>query len=380
MNLLAVFGYLNLIFLGIDELTLVLTADKTLIKGLTDWQSKAESMIAEFSRLASLERIFGMKKDLEGNPPQGYKTAYQYGDNPFYFAVAYHPSCPKMGIIVKFSAHSWAVYCQRGQTDIKRLLLSVQSKSYHTRLSRVDFTVDYQNWDMTVDGIYQNLINGRLEIRDHKNQANHSEIGAYEINGKSSTFYIGSRKEGSRLFMRIYDKRAEQLEKKGFRLQEAMNTESWVRFEAVFRRDYAHQLTDIIMRTEEEKLADLIANKVSEKYRFYDLESGKYTDFTTALLEKAEGVFPRLRLESPRDNDFARSLKHLVTGSGLFPTLYKCDDIWGNGSAKELLKCLHDIYKNGYAPNDDVRLWLKKHKSTLEKQSFRDDIELLKLS
>lgn len=44
-----------------------------------------------------------------------------------------------------------------------------------------------------------------------------------------------------------------------------------------------------------------------------------------------------------------------------------------------LLVCLHDIYKNDYVPNDDVRLWLKKHKDTLEKQSFKEDIEMLKL-
>lgn len=45
-----------------------------------------------------------------------------------------------------------------------------------------------------------------------------------------------------------------------------------------------------------------------------------------------------------------------------------------------LLKCLHDMYKDDYTPNDDVKLWLKKHKGTLEKQSFQDDIELLRLS
>ncbi len=43
-----------------------------------------------------------------------------------------------------------------------------------------------------------------------------------------------------------------------------------------------------------------------------------------------------------------------------------------------LLKCLHDIYKDDYEPNDDVQLWLKKHKGTLEKQSLKDDLELLR--
>lgn len=366
------------ILVGIDEITAVLSADKTLVKGLEDWKTKAESIITEFSRLANLERIFGVQKELDGKPPQGYTDAYQYGDNPFYFAVAYHPLCPKMGVVVKFSAHSWAVYCQKGQTNIKRFLGSIQSKSYRIRLSRVDFTVDYQNWDISVDDIYQKLINNHLEIHDHKNKFNHSGISAYEIDGKASTFYVGSRKTGTRLFLRVYDKKAEQIEKKGFRFKEALNTNSWVRFEAVYKGDYAHQLTDIIMETEEEKLIGLIADKVTEKYRFYDSENEEYTNFTTALLEKQKGTFPHLRLESPRDNDLFNSLIHLVNRSGLFPTLYKCDDIWGNESSKTLLNRLYDIYKDDYAPNDDVRLWLKKHKDTLEKQALKDDLELLR--
>lgn len=368
------------IFVGIDELTAVLLSDKIFVKGLENWTQKAESMITEFARLANLERIFGMQKDLDGKPPQGYTTAYQYGDNPYYFTVAYHPSCPNMGVIVKFSAYSWSVYCQKGQTNIKRFLLSVQSKYYHIRLSRVDFTVDYQNWDISVNDIYHKLDKKCLEIHNHKGEVNHSEINAYETNGKASTFYVGSKKTGTRLFLRVYDKKAEQIEQRGFRYKEAMNTKSWVRFETVFKGEYAHQLTDIIMETGEEKLNDLIADKVTEKYRFYDLESREYTDFTTALIEKSKENFQRLRLESPRDNDFTNSLIHLVRGSGLFPALYKCDEIWGDESSMTLLQCLHDIYKDDYAPNDDIRLWLKKHKGTLEKQSLKDDLELLKLS
>lgn len=368
------------IFVGIDELTAVLLSDKIFVKSLENWTQKAESMITEFSQLANLERFFGKQKKLDGKPPQGYATAYQYGDNPFYFTVAYHPSFPNMGVIVKFSAYSWAVYCQRSRTNIKRFLLSIQSKSYYVRLSRVDFTVDYQNWDMSVDDIYHKLDKKCLEIHNHKGEVNHSEINAHETNGKASTFYVGSRKTGTRLFLRVYDKKAEQIEQRGFRYKEALNTKSWVRFEAVFKGEYAHQLTDIIMETGEEKLNDLIADKVTEKYRFYDLESKEYTNFTIALLEKSKEVFQRLRLESPRDNNFTNSLIHLVRGSGLFPVLYKCDEIWGDESSLDLLKCLHDIYKDNYAPNDDVRLWLKKHKDTLEKQSLKDDLELLKLS
>ena len=366
------------VLVGIDELTAVLMSSMIYVGDLTEWEKKAEEMIKEFTRLANLEGIFGKKKELESSPPQGYTVAYQYGDNPFYFAVAYHPSHPKMGVIVKFSAYSWAVYCEKMETDIKRFLGSVQSKFYRVRLSRVDFTVDYQNWDMSVNDIYQKLKKKQLEIHNHKGGVNHSEINAQETDGKASTFYVGSRKTGTRLFLRVYDKKKEQVEKKGFRYKEALNTKSWVRFEAVFKADYAHQLTHIIMKTDEEKLADLIADKVAEKYRFYDLTNKEYTDFTTALLKKSKEVFPRLRLESPRDNDFTRSLIHLVNGSGLFPAMHKCDETWGIKSSLVLLKCLYDIYTYNYIPNEDVQLWLKKYRSILLRHSLEEELELLK--
>ena len=238
--------------------------------------------------------------------------------------------------------------------------------------------MDYQNWDMSVNDIYQKLKKKQLEIHNHKGGVNHSEINAQETDGKASTFYVGSRKTGTRLFLRVYDKKKEQVEKKGFRYKEALNTKSWVRFEAVFKADYAHQLTHIIMKTDEEKLADLIADKVAEKYRFYDLTNKEYTDFTTALLKKSKEVFPRLRLESPRDNDFTRSLIHLVNGSGLFPAMHKCDETWGIKSSLVLLKCLYDIYTYNYIPNEDVQLWLKKYRSILLRHSLEEELELLK--
>ncbi|GFH90697.1 hypothetical protein IMSAGC002_01947 [Lachnospiraceae bacterium] len=366
------------VLVGVDELTAVLMSAMIYADGLAEWEAKAEKMIKKFAQLANLEGIFGKQKELEGSPPQGYTVAYQYGDNPFYFAVAYHPSHPKMGVIVKFSAYSWAVYCEKMETDIKRFLGSVQSKFYRIRLSRVDFTVDYQNWDMSVNDIYQKLKKKQLEIHNHKGGVNHSEINAQETDGKASTFYVGSRKTGTRLFLRVYDKKKEQVEKKGFRYKEALNTKSWVRFEAVFKADYAHQLTHIIMKTDEEKLADLIADKIAEKYRFYDLTNKEYTDFTTALLKKSKEVFPRLRLESPRDNDFTRSLIHLVNGSGLFPAMHKCDETWGIKSSLVLLKCLYDIYTYNYIPNEDVQLWLKKYRSILLRHSLEEELELLK--
>ena len=131
------------ILLGVDELTLVLSlVDKAILGDLDEWQEKAESMISEFAGLGNLETVFGNKKELEDKCPQGYTTGYQYGNHPFYFAIAYHPLHPDMGVIIKFSAYSWATYCKGNSMNIKRFLKTVKSDKYNFRLSRVDFAVD----------------------------------------------------------------------------------------------------------------------------------------------------------------------------------------------------------------------------------------------
>ena len=366
------------ILTSIDEITIVLFVKKGSIREIEEWEREAEKMITEFVQRARLEKIFGPKMELDDKCPQGYSTGYQFGHNPFYFAIAYHPSHPKMGVIVKFSAYSWYVYCTLGEINVKKFLHTIQSDIYDCRLSRIDLAIDYQNWDICVNDIWSNLINGHLEIHNSDGKKNHSILSALVVDGIADTFYVGSKKTGTRLFLRVYDKRKEQIEKKSFRCKEAAETTTWIRFEAVFKSDYAHQLTNLIMNTKDENLHHLIANKIAEKYRFYDSDNKKYTDYTMALLEKSRIQFQNLYLKSTRDNNLIGSLLHLITGSGLFSTLYKCDEIWGNSASTDLLQCLHDIYFHYYKPNDDVLLWLKKNKSLMEKQSLEEEIETLK--
>lgn len=369
------------ILVGIDELTLVLTIDKEIreeVEETESWETVAEKIIQEFEEKAKLEMIFGERSELTENRPAGYKVAYKYGNHPFYFAVAYHPIHCKMGVLVKFSGHSWAVYCAEGEMNVKRFLQATKSEAYNQRLSRIDFTIDYQNWDMTVDDIYQKLVDNRLEIRNHSERKNNSEITGYEVDGEASTFYVGSKRTGTRLFMRVYNKQAEQIVKKGFRLEEALNTKTWVRFEAVFKGDYAHQLTEIIDNIEEKDIPNLIVDKFTEKFLFYNNEKEEYENYTVALLEKAKNRFLKLKLESPRDNEFIGSLFHLVRNAGLFSALYKSSEIWGEDASKDVLSKLHQIYVENYEPNDDVKLWLRKHADALQKETLEEQFKRLK--
>ncbi len=77
-----------MLVLGVDEITLVLQLkDKNNSDCLTDsgylkWSSTAETIIDTFEYKADFENVFG-ERTLEKQPPQGYTTAYTYGENNF---------------------------------------------------------------------------------------------------------------------------------------------------------------------------------------------------------------------------------------------------------------------------------------------------------
>ena len=81
--------------------------------------------------------------------------------------------------------------------------------------------------------------------------------------GAYQTFYLGSQKGKTNGFLRCYDKKAEQLQTMGFRYGDALNCDSWVRFEAVYRHDYAHQITEGLLSVKTvQELSQLIAGYI----------------------------------------------------------------------------------------------------------------------
>lgn len=370
------------LLLGIDEFTMVLTVDKSQLDDIRDWSPVAINVINRFSQMTELETVFGQETPLTGKIPQGYTIGYQYGDNPFYFAIAYHPENVQMGIVVKFSAYAWAHYCHewarlhQSPMTIKQFCLLTVTDDFQSRLSRIDFTADFQNYNFTVDDLYRHLTDGSWIIQNADGKKNPSGLSAHEVNKIVETFYVGSKKGNTRLFMRVYDKRREQMEQPSFRYEEALTVESWVRLEAVFKGKYAHQITDSIrdeLGSDEQSMKAFIASKLLDKYRFVDVETEEYADLTVALLnvvEAGEYDFSRLRLESPRDSELIRSIQYLMFNSGLFTTMFKCDAIWGNNSGIELLQRMAAVYLRGRHPPDDAVRWVTLHRKEMLKRTL----------
>ena len=277
------------------------------------------------------------------------------------------------------------------EMNIADFLHMVQDDVYTTRLSRIDLTADYFDYTdehirtapLSPDTIYTRLINGDYVVKNGNGHQSIRNMSGVDKGGAYQTFYLGSQKGKTNGFLRCYDKKAEQLQTMGFRYNDALNCESWVRFEAVYRHDYAHQITEGILAVKTaQELSRLLARYICDKYQFFDVNTDDVTEFTSDLLGVAAGSsVAALGMTSPRDNTLSQSIRYLRNGSGLYPTLFKAFCIWGNDADKQLMDFLwHDYerYKDtlieGKEPYKlrELTAWLQRHMAETAKYTLID--------
>jgi len=373
---------------GIDEFTVILMpTEKT---ACDYWAEKLEAMLAAFIPKTMLEELFGKLSEVSNKLLPGYNRALSFDDRPWYLSISWHDDYPNTGICIKFSAHAWtayqAEYKSRFSTTVSvaDFLRMVQDDLYTTRLSRIDLTADYKDYPnayqtgyLHPNEIYRHLIDGSYVIKDFRDRRSVRTFSAFDKNGAYETFYAGSLKGKTRYFLRCYDKRAEQIDKKGFRYEEAIACTSWVRFEAVFKGTYAHQMTRQLIETihTQSELQQFIATHITNKFRIQNTATEDAINITNDLLAVAAGSqINALSTPNARDNSLYQSIQYLKQSSGLYAVLYKIYTIWGEDGEKYVLDALYKDYQRYYRPeahkNRDIRCWLRKHEKELRTQSL----------
>ncbi|MBC3796411.1 replication initiation factor domain-containing protein [Acetobacterium tundrae] len=373
------------ITVGIDEFTVVLMPKKKL--DCLEWLDKCKIIIQTFIEKSRLEELYDEMVQTEKGIQKGYTNGLIIENKPWYLCISWHEDFSNMGVCIRFSAYAWASFQTDFEIrfdvkmDIITFIRMLQSDEYITRLSRIDFVADYKNFHLSVnpDDIYRGLKNDSIGIKDYKNRNMIRSKTALDIDGLYSTIYLGSRKSNTRCFSRIYNKRLEILQTKNFRYEEAINCKRWIRQEVVFKNIYAHQITSELLKNINTpyELQAFIAQKITEKYSFYDKDTNQFMKYTRALLAiVGNNQFNFLRSEKPKDNDLKRSINYLINGSGLFSTLFKSLSVWGDGADVELLIYLFEEYQNYYIEeaqnNKEILTWLRKHASTLRQYKLQE--------
>lgn len=362
-----------MIEVSVDELTIVFRLNKDCKNHFYNkymyWENIAEIMIHLITKQAEFESVFGEKKE-QLNKPEGYTKSYTFGNHSFYFAIGYHSYHSEMGIIIKFSARALDFYIKNTNITIPQFLSKVQSEYYITRLSRIDIAVDYINEQLDLNDIYKGLSNGTLVIRYIRVNKNnnpclikHNAILKSFINGSNiETIYVGNK--SSERFLRIYDKKKEQLNNKYSDLKKLSEVVQWIRFEAVFRGRYAHEITEILLNSDNEKYIEILSNIFIQKYMFFT-ESNNFSK-KSEITQKLEDSInnKEIILKEPRisNNELNRSYKYILEGSGLMSLMFKLDEIFGSEASINLINDIWEYYSKYYLANSDIMKWLELNK------------------
>lgn len=371
-------------FMGVDEFTVVLFR-KHALENINQWSYEAQNIIKNFVELTQIEPLLGKIIDTEVKKPAGCTDAKTLKDVPWYLAFGWHRTNPNMGVIVRFSAYAWAMYQRRFEEkyataiSIAGFLQLCQSEYYRTRLSRIDIVADYFNYGevLNPNTIYEKIKNQQLKVVDYRERRSNRKYGAVANNWQVETFYIGSKKENSGSKLRIYDKRAEQIQRHGFRLSEAKKSESWTRFEVSYRNKYAHQITAALLEIETDAtLAQFLASKILDKYRFVDEATDTYIPCTELLLQIVnQENFAVLRSEQPENNQLKQDIANLLHHSNLMSILYKVHQLWGEAEVQVCIDYLliyyWQVYRFKAASNYRLMKWIRENTKSMEGQNIK---------
>lgn len=361
---------------SVDELTLVLQASrdqKMELENEEDWIELAQLLILDFESKAKLTSVFGAKNRIK-NYPAGYTNGVTYGQHSFYFAVAYNQKAYSMGIIVKFSAEALHYYLRKTSQEVYDFLQSAKSDAYTMRLSRVDLDVDFIDERFTVNSLYEQLKSQKIEVYLQKHQQNkvifskkNLNFRGFMKNGKIETIYINS--PISSVNCRIYNKQLEEIQLRKPDMNYALE-HRWIRFEAVFKNEYAHNLTnDLLKIHSKHELCDLIIDSWLQKF-YFKKENGKTAIYTQKMLNAKKSGNYVLVGQIQKDNDLSKRFDYMLTESGTISTLYKIKMLWGSSALQCATKYINSYVEN-WRMNQGCSEWLKKH-ATDTKESFKD--------
>ncbi|HGD1826566.1 replication initiation factor domain-containing protein [Streptococcus anginosus] len=372
----------NVIMTSIDELTLVIKPTEDTIGEYPErWNQIAPQLAGTISEKLKLPLLLGDYSSPEKRLPAGYTDGFTFENMPYYFSIAWHERNFTMGVIIKFSASALSHYKQVYKEyfnefiDVHNIAQWLDEDYWELRLSRIDLAVDYFNYDMTVNDLYQGLKNKQFLIANHKGRKNTSNISAQEVNGIAQTIYVGSKKKNVNALLRIYDKYQEQIDNRGRYVHVINLCNSWIRMEASYKGTYSNQILTLLLTiTDSKGLSQLVVNKIMDKYCFYNTEDGTPLSFTSDLLAGL-GVFPELESLSSRNNQLMATILYIMKGSSLFPTLKRIEEAWSVEARNHFIIRLIQEYEWNYIPNQDVELWLNKFGSALSQLNYKEYFE-----
>lgn len=369
--------------LSIDEFTMSFTypAEK-------DFSSLHPITFIEALIEASELNLFGSLVRRQTNL-QGYNTTFEI-DGAEFVTFAYHSEIVRNGIVFKISATSLANYLRLYQAfndeqiesyHLINKLISVADKyELKPKLSRIDIAADFINFGneyetSNIDKLLDSkdlIIKSKLKNQNTGNEyysKNRTKHNSIKNDGIVNTIYVG--KKNSRTgFLRIYNKKVEQISKRGRNLPLAQECDSWTRLEAVLKQDYAIEFTKHIRNVENNKqFIELLATYLNKRYTFFDKTNNK--TLFSKYLEQHNNLDINIRTKNFRHNEIDKIISSTIDPNGQFQSiLFKLTEVEGIEATLEYLEQALMFNRSYYEPSKSVAKFTKcaiKNKNATEK-------------
>lgn len=350
-----------MIYTSIDEISFVFLPKEVL--SLEDWEDFSKEIIPFLVRKLKLDVLGKLQESPKGFA--GYDKVFIPESNGM-LLLAYNQLMPNMGVYLKFSAGALRQYLKARKLSIPQYQIYNLVHDFYSvtnyflgecRVSKIDMCVDFVDEGILVSDLYKSLVSEKLELKNASGRKNVSQYSAVLENNEFQTIYIGSKKSKTLALLRIYDKKQEQIEKKGDFLNLALKCDSFTRFEASYRKGYAKQVgIDMMNVKDDESLSRFIFHYFCEKYQFYNGEN--ITLMSKYMLSMSKSDFSSLVTETTSGSDIEGTTRYLIENSGLASYIYRLNAIYGPEAFDDFLKLLQHYIEYNYRPNDDVIAFL----------------------
>lgn len=229
------------------------------------------SIIKAINRYFKFRLIFNNPvKKLTGK--NGYTNSILWGSNEQggLISIMYNPNRIDMGVMIDFTSSGKLLYeslCQLNSIEVNwRKIITAIYQRYHGHTTRIDVAIDLINKGYSVNTIYQNLKNGKYVFINPRNQKiNSNRIQHIGTSDVVNTIYVGSRFSDS--YLRIYDKKTEQLSKQGMFHTLANSCDDWVRVEGEFKNRECHQIGAMVSTLTTDNIGPYLVNYVNKHWK-----------------------------------------------------------------------------------------------------------------
>ena len=218
--------------------------------------------VDEFVKILKLDKIFDHREEVSQGL-NGYTRSFIYGGEEIgpNISIMFNPKhLDTMGVLCEISSTAKSTYeglarIKSIEVDWQKIIMWVyrrtfsQSKYEHRissgHVSRIDIATDFINYGFSIDQINQKLMKDEYQFLNSRHQLiQKRRIKTINYDNKTLTIYVGSREADA--YLRLYDKKRQEIDTNGRYKGLAKSVNDWVRFEGEFKKRKAHAIGKMI--------------------------------------------------------------------------------------------------------------------------------------